>query len=83
MGGRMPTRAARSSTINIQGAMEKAEEARGESMQTSDDVKLKPAPGPRILAFKKPYGMPPCFTDDQGQPTLAECVTIPDVYAAG
>jgi hypothetical protein len=37
----MPTRAARSSTINIQGAMEKAEEARGESRQTSGDCEAK------------------------------------------
>jgi hypothetical protein len=38
---------------------------------------------PRILAFNKPYGMRPCFTDDQGLPTLTECVTILEVYAAG
>lgn len=37
----------------------------------------------RTLAFHKPYGILPCFTDAQGRPTLAEFVTIPGVYAAG
>ena len=33
-----------------------------------------------MLAFNKPYGVPPCFTGYLGLPTLAECVTIPEVY---
>lgn len=37
----------------------------------------------RTLAFNKPYGVLPCFTDTQGRPTLAEFVTAPGVYAAG
>ena len=37
----------------------------------------------RTIAFNKPYGVLPCFTDPGGRPTLADCVTIPDVYAAG
>src|SRR5437016_8883055 len=37
----------------------------------------------RTLAFNKPYGVLPCFTDAQGRPTLADFVTIPHVYAAG
>jgi 23S rRNA pseudouridine2457 synthase len=37
----------------------------------------------RTLAFNKPYGVLPCFTDTQGRPTLAEFVAIPGVYAAG
>lgn len=37
----------------------------------------------RTVAFNKPYGVLPCFTDAQGRPTLAEFVTIPGVYAAG
>jgi 23S rRNA pseudouridine2457 synthase len=44
-------------------------------------VKLKP--GSRALAFNKPYGILPCFTDAQGRPTLADFVTVPEVYAAG
>ena len=46
-------------------------------------VKVKPTPSPRALAFNKPYGVLPCFTDDQGRLTLADFVTIPKVYAAG
>ena len=46
-------------------------------------MKVKPTPSPRALAFNKPYGVLPCFTDDQGRLTLADFVTIPKVYAAG
>jgi 23S rRNA pseudouridine2457 synthase len=35
------------------------------------------------LAFNKPYGVLPCFTDPEGRPTLAEYVKAPGVYAAG
>ncbi|MFM8550759.1 MAG: pseudouridine synthase [Nitrospiraceae bacterium] len=38
---------------------------------------------PRTIAFNKPYGVLPCFTDPEGRPTLADYVTIPEVYAAG
>jgi len=37
----------------------------------------------RTLAFNKPYGVLPCFTDREGRPTLADHVRIPGVYAAG
>jgi 23S rRNA pseudouridine2457 synthase len=37
----------------------------------------------RTIAFNKPYGVLPCFTDPGGRPTLTDYVTIPDVYAAG
>ncbi|MBL8036271.1 pseudouridine synthase [Nitrospira sp. CMX1] len=37
----------------------------------------------RTIAFNKPYGVLPCFTDPEGRPTLADYVTVPDVYAAG
>ncbi len=37
----------------------------------------------RTIAFNKPYGVLPCFTDPAGRPTLADYVDIPDVYAAG
>jgi 23S rRNA pseudouridine2457 synthase len=44
---------------------------------------VKRKPSPRTLAFNKPYGVLPCFTDAQGRPTLADYVNILDVYAAG
>jgi 23S rRNA pseudouridine2457 synthase len=37
----------------------------------------------RTLAFNKPYGVLPCFTDTQGRPTLADFVAVRGVYAAG
>ena len=37
----------------------------------------------RTLAFNKPYGVLPSFTDAQGRPTLAAFVSVPGVYAAG
>ncbi|MGH7230619.1 MAG: pseudouridine synthase [Nitrospiraceae bacterium] len=45
------------------------------------ESKLKP--GSRTLAFNKPYGVLPCFTDAKRRPTLADFVAIPEVYAAG
>lgn len=37
----------------------------------------------RTIAFNKPFGVLPCFTDPEGRSTLADYVTIPGVYAAG
>lgn len=36
-----------------------------------------------VIAFNKPYGVLPCFTDPKGRPTLADYVQVPGVYAAG
>jgi len=38
---------------------------------------------PRTIAFNKPYGVLPCFTDADGRPTLAEYIDLQGVYAAG
>lgn len=38
---------------------------------------------PRTIAFNKPYGVLPCFTDADGRPTLADFIDLPGVYAAG
>ncbi|MCC6142162.1 MAG: pseudouridine synthase [Nitrospira sp.] len=35
------------------------------------------------IAFHKPYGVLPCFTDSDGRPTLADYIELPGVYAAG
>jgi len=37
----------------------------------------------RTIAFNKPYGVLPCFTDPNGRPTLADYIDLPGVYAAG
>ncbi len=37
----------------------------------------------RTIAFNKPYGLLPCFTDSGGRPTLADSIDVPGVYAAG
>ena len=35
------------------------------------------------VAFNKPYGVLPCFTDPEGRSTLADYIDLPGVYAAG
>jgi len=37
----------------------------------------------RTVAFNKPYGVLPCFTDSSGRQTLADHINLPGVYAAG
>ena len=37
----------------------------------------------RTIAFNKPYGVLPCFTDPEGRATLADYIRVPGVYAAG
>ena len=37
----------------------------------------------RTIAFNKPYGVLPCFTDPNGRPTLADYIDVPGAYAAG
>jgi 23S rRNA pseudouridine2457 synthase len=37
----------------------------------------------QTIAFNKPYGVLPCFTDQAGRPTLANYVESPGVYPAG
>ena len=37
----------------------------------------------RTIAFNKPYGVLPCFTDPGGRATLADYIHVPGVYAAG
>jgi 23S rRNA pseudouridine2457 synthase len=67
--------------------MEKAGQARQEGVglieQRFKKANVKRMPSPRTLAFNKPYGVLPCFTDAHGRPTLADYVNIPNVYAAG
>ncbi len=49
----------------------------------TNTAELTLKPQSRTVAFNKPYGVLPCFTDAKGRPTLADYVTIPGVYAAG
>ncbi|MBC7839557.1 MAG: pseudouridine synthase [Nitrospiraceae bacterium] len=37
----------------------------------------------RTIAFNKPYGVLPCFTDSDGRQTLADYIDLTGVYAAG
>lgn len=71
--------------------MEKTAEAREERVGLMEEhfrgqgrrQEGKTKPTPRTLALNKPYGVLPSFTDAQGRPTLADFVTVPEVYAAG
>lgn len=44
---------------------------------------VKAMPVSRTIAFNKPYGVLPCFTDSGGRPTLTDYIDVPGVYAAG
>lgn len=44
---------------------------------------VTPSSRPHTIAFHKPYGVLPCFTDPEGRPTLAGYIDISGVYAAG
>ncbi len=44
---------------------------------------VRAMPACRTIAFNKPYGLLPCFTDSGGRPTLADYIDVPGVYAAG
>lgn len=49
----------------------------------SESIKSDRGNTPRTIAFNKPYGLLPCFTDSGGRPTLADYIDLPGVYAAG
>ena len=49
----------------------------------SSSSRLMHMPTIRTIAFNKPYGVLPCFTDSNGRPTLADYINLPGVYAAG
>ena len=37
----------------------------------------------RLILLNKPFDMLSQFTDDEGRPTLANCVDVPGFYPAG
>lgn len=37
----------------------------------------------QVIAFNKPYGVLPSFTDPDGRPTLTRYIQLPGIYAAG
>lgn len=49
----------------------------------SKTPRRQPSAPSQTIAFNKPYGVLPCFTDEQGRPTLADYIQLPGVYAAG
>jgi 23S rRNA pseudouridine2457 synthase len=54
-----------------------------ERVETTSTSASRMQAGSYTLAFNKPYGVLPSFTDPHVRPTLADFVKIPDVYAAG
>ncbi|MDR4494703.1 MAG: pseudouridine synthase [Nitrospirales bacterium] len=53
------------------------------SNQRDDDRKSSENVVHRYVLFHKPYGVLSKFTDSEGRPTLADYITIPDVYSVG
>jgi len=51
--------------------------------RVSQVIKSAHENAPRTIAFNKPYGVLPCFTDADGRPTLADSIDVSGVYAAG
>ena len=55
----------------------------GEAGLVSESITPDSENIPCTIAFNKPYGVLPCFTDSDGRPTLADYIDLPGVYAAG
>ncbi len=53
------------------------------NQQTRKFATSKPAAVRKVIAFNKPYDTLSQFTDGQGRQTLADFITIKDIYAAG
>lgn len=55
----------------------------GRQLERADDISVLCMLDAMLIAFNKPYHVLPQFTDDGGRVTLAEYITLPDVYPAG
>ncbi len=53
------------------------------NQQTRKFATSKPTTVRKVIAFNKPYDTLSQFTDGQGRQTLADFITIKDIYAAG
>ena len=76
----------RAGRVAIKGQIVRNPQARADPLR--DRISLSDQPLPldnacRYLLVYKPYGVLRAFADPEGRPTLADCVDVPGVYAAG
>jgi len=76
----------RGGRVSINGQVVRNPQARADPFRDQITLDGKPLPldnACRYLLLNKPYGVLCAFTDPEGRPTLADYVTVPEVYAAG
>lgn len=76
----------RGGRVAVEGRVIRGPQARADPFRegiTLDGQPLSLANACRYLLLNKPYGVLCAFTDPEGRPTLADYVSVPDIYAAG